>query len=290
MTAPRDLGLPSGIGLWSGFLARLSTAEAVVAVRGIEAKGIGTIWLQEFGGVDPFVRAALYLQATDELRVALGVATIHARDAEAMVAAASALEEAFPGRFVLGLGVSHRHLVEDRGHEYRAPIATMRAYVRDMDAVAGTRRLPPRFLGALGPRMVELAASVVDGAHTYFAPVEHTTAVRTLSGEEFWVAPSIMIALGASGTAWRDGVRRYLELCLGMPNYRRNLERYGFADAGLSPANDRLVDALVVPDEPDGIEARLEAQRAAGADHVVVQFIPPPTAATVLDRLGTRLS
>ena len=289
MSAPRDRRLPGGIGLWSGFLERLSTAEAVVAAREIEAKGIGTIWLQEFGGVDPFVRAALYLQATDELRVALGVATIHARDAEAMVAAATALEEAFPGRFVLGLGVSHRHLVEARGHEYRPPIATMRAYVREMDAIAGTRRLPPRFLGALGPRMVELAASIVDGVHTYFAPVEHTTAVRAVAGDEFWIAPSLMIALGASGTAWRDGVRRYLELCLGMANYRRNLEQYGFADADLSPSNDRLVDALVVPDETDAIEARFDAQRAAGADHVVVQFVPPPTGATVLDRLDAGL-
>ena len=281
MTVP----LPGGAGLWSGFLDRMSAPDAVAAARTIDAAGISTIWLQEFSGVDPFVRAALYLQATTELTVALGVATIHARDPEAMVAAATTLHEAFPGRFLLGLGTSHRQLAEARGGRYERPLAAMRDYLTAMDAAVGRRKLPPRFLGALGPRMVELAGSATDGLHTYFCPVSHTAAARAAVGPDTWIAPTLLVALEGS---WPDAAREYLGFCLGMPNYRNNLRRFGFTRDELDSADDRLLDALVVPDEPAALSARIDAHRAAGADHVVLQFIPPPRGQVVLDRVMTR--
>jgi len=281
--------LPSApLGLWAGFLDRLPAADAVACARDLEAAGVGTIWLQEYSGVDPFVRAALYLAATSRLTVALGVAVIHGRDAEAMVAAASTLEEAFPGRFVLGLGVSHRALVEARGHAVASPLAAMADYLAAMDARVGRRRLPRRVLGALGPRMVDLAATAADGVHTYFSPVAHTAGVRAAVGSEAWVAPTQMVAIGAAGDGWRDEVRPYLQLCLGLPNYTRNLRRFGLTDDDLASTSDRLVDALVSPDEPAALRARLDEQRAAGADQVVVQFVPPPAADVVLRRVQER--
>ena len=268
---------PAGrLGLWGGFLDRLSAAEAVAFARDIEAAGIDTVWLQEYSGVDPFVRAALYLSATTRLSVALGVAVIYARDPEAMVAAATTLEEAFPGRFVLGMGVSHRHLVESRGHRFGPPIATMTAYLAAMDVASGDRRLPVRILGALGPRMIELAGTAADGAHTYFSPVAHTAAARAVMGPEAWLAPTQMVAVTEGTNPWRDRVRRYLGLCLGMPNYVGNLERFGFTAADIESTSDALVDALVVPDDPLAWRARVEEQHAAGADQVVLQLVPPP--------------
>ncbi|MFC5752930.1 TIGR03620 family F420-dependent LLM class oxidoreductase [Actinomadura rugatobispora] len=277
-------GLPGGVGLWGGFLDRLPVAEAVAAVRDVEHAGIGTVWLQEYSGVDPFVRAALYLQATDRLTVALGVATIHARDPEAMVAAASTLHEAFPGRFGLGLGASHRHLAEARGGAYARPLSAMREYLAAMDAAAGRRTLPPRFLGALGPRMIELAGSATDGLHTYFAPVAHTAAAREAVGDGAWIAPSQMVSIGEP-----EAVRHYLQLCLGMPNYRQNLHRFGFSEEDLDTTGDRLVDALAVSDDPSALRTRLDEQRAAGADHVALQLVPPPPSATVLERVAAGL-
>ncbi len=280
---------PRGLGLWAGFLDPLPAAEAVALAGEIEQVGIATIWLQEYSGVDPFVRAALYLSATTSLTVALGVAVIYGRDAEAMVAAASTLEEAFPGRFVLGLGVSHRALVEARGHRYRPPIATIEAYLAAMDATLRKRRLPPRILGALGPKMLDLAGRAADGAHTYFAPVAHTAAARSALGSERWLAPSQMVALSPIGERasedWRDHVRPYLQLCLGMPNYIANLERFGFSRHEIASTSDALVDAIVVADEPERLRGRVEQQRRAGADQVVLQFVPPAPAATIRDRL-----
>ncbi|EFC80498.1 LLM class flavin-dependent oxidoreductase [Parafrankia sp. EUN1f] len=280
--------LPTGIGLWAGFLDQLPAAEAIAAVRDLEKAGITTIWLQEYSSLDPFVRAALYLQATERLTIALGVATIHARDPRAMVGAAATLHEAFPGRFALGLGTSHRHLAEARGSTYTKPLTALRDYLAAMETAAGHRNpLPPRFLGALGPKMIELAGTATDGLHTYFCPVAHTAAARAAVGAGPWIAPSQMVALGATETT--DELRRYLGLCLGMPNYRANLARYGFTDADFAAASDALVDALAVPDEPAALRARLDDQRAAGADHVVLQLVPPPPAARVLDRVADGL-
>jgi probable F420-dependent oxidoreductase len=281
--------MPDGLGLWAGFLDRLPAGEATEAVRVIESIGISTIWLQEYGGADPFVRSTLYLQATERLSVAVGVATIHARDPDAMVAAASALHEAFPGRFVLGLGVSHRHLANARGSTYTRPLSTMREYLAAMDATAGRRTLPPRFLGALGPRMLELAAHASQGLHTYFSPVHHTEVARSAVGSGPWIAPSQMVAINATDLGWREGVRPYLGLCLRMPNYQRNLYRLGFSEQDVESASDRLVDALVVSDCPTALAERLNAQRAASANHIVIQFVPPPPAAVVLNRIAEGL-
>ncbi len=273
-------------GLWAGFLDRLPADQATDCVRDLEADGVGAIWLQEFSGVDPFVRAALYLAATTELVVALGVAVVYGRDAEAMVAVASTLENAFPGRFVLGLGVSHRDLVEARGHDYGPPLSVMATYLQDMHGRLGRRRLPLRILGALGPEMMALAGRTTDGVHTYFAPVAHTAWARAVLGPDRWLAPTQMVALGARGAEWRESVRPYLQLCLGMPNYTRNLRRFGLTGEDLATTSDALVDALVVPDEPGHIGARLDEQRAAGADHVVVQYVPPASAAVIRDRVA----
>lgn len=272
--------LPAGTGLWAGFLDRLPAAEAMAAARTIEAAGVGTIWLQEFSGVDPFLRAAMYLGTTTELTVALGVATIHARDPEAMVAAASTLHEAFPGRFALGMGASHAHLALSRGGVYDKPLAAVRTYLAAMDATLGKRTLPSRFLGALGPKMVELAGTATEGLHSYFSPVAHTLAARTAVGPGPWIAPSQMVVRRG------EDVRPYLGMCLAMPNYRRNLLRFGLTEEDLDTTSDALVDALTVPDEPEALGRRLDEQRAAGADHVVLQLVPPPPAAAVLDRLA----
>ncbi len=278
--------LPSGIGLWGGFLDRLPTTEALAAVRDVEQAGIGTVWLPEFSGVDPFLRAALYLGATESLTVAFGVATIHARDAEAMVAVASTLQEAFPGRIAFGLGVSHRHLAEARGGTYRGPLDAMRNYLTAMTATAGGRQLPPLFLGALGPKMIELAAAAPAGIHTYFCPVAHTRAARAAVGSGPWLAPSQMVAIDAGGRKWRDRARGYLGMCLGMPNYRSNLLRLGFSEDALATQSDELVDALVVADRPSALRERIHQHRDAGADHIVVQLVPPPAAAIVLERVA----
>jgi probable F420-dependent oxidoreductase len=284
--SPQSSGRPefvgtNTLGLWAGFLDQLSLPDAIATAKKIEAFGVDTIWLPEWSGVEPFIRAGLYLAATDRLIVATGVANAHARDADAMVAAASTLEASFPGRFVLGIGVSHRTVVEDRGHMFPPPLTFMREYLDAMSVAARSHPMPPIVLGALGPKMLQLAGSSASGAYSYFCPVAHTIAARRLLSPRSWLISSQMVS-DASSEDWRGRVAHYMGLCLSMPNYTTNLERFGFDARDFANPSDALVDSLVVADDPELLKDRIALQLQAGANHVVVQFVPPPSPLDVM--------
>src|ERR687886_2891821 len=120
------------VGLWSSNLNSVPASQAREAVSEIEEVGYAALWFGEALGREAFTNASMFLSATSRLVVATGIANIFVRDAWATNAAAKTLAEAFPDRFVLGLGVSHRPMVERRGHDYRSPLSTMRAYLDDM--------------------------------------------------------------------------------------------------------------------------------------------------------------
>jgi probable F420-dependent oxidoreductase len=174
------------VGVWLGMLGWAPAAETRAAAAGIEELSYGALWLGEaHSGKEIFSNLGVVLAATSRIVVASGIANIWARDATAMQAGASTLAEAYPGRFVLGLGVSHAPQLAPRGIEYRRPVATMSAYLDAMDAVEYEGPRPPepvyRVLAALRPRMLELARDKARGAHPYFVPPEHTARARQIS-------------------------------------------------------------------------------------------------------------
>ena len=104
----------TGRGVW--FYPDGLTSDGVVDfAKRIESMGYSALWLPEAGGRDPFALAARLLDHTSQLVVATGIANIYARDAAAMKAAQYTLAEQSGDRFLLGIGVSHRLLVEDEG-------------------------------------------------------------------------------------------------------------------------------------------------------------------------------
>ena len=164
--------LPGPVGIWTGALDALEVPAARDQVAALDAQGWDALWFGEAYGREAFSAAALYLGACQRMAIATGIASIYGRDAVAANAAARLLEEQFPGRFVLGLGVSHAPLVERlRGHSYGRPLAAMRDYLDALDAArylaAGGQVAPPRVLAALGPKMLELARDRAAGAHPY---------------------------------------------------------------------------------------------------------------------------
>lgn len=271
-----DLGR---VGIWA-FLDRPSAAEVRDAAAELEALGYRALWIPETLGRDPFVLADMLLAATTSLRVATGIASIWARDAVATNSASRTLGEAHPGRFVLGLGVSHGRMVEDiRGGEYRTPLTTMRAYLDAMDAAFSTAPDPdppvPRVLAALGPRMLALAGERADGAHPYFATPEHTHAARSILGDGPFLAPEQTAVLSTDPEEARRIARGFASAYLGLPNYANNLRRLGFSGDDIEQVSDRIVDATVVWGDTDAIRDRVQAHLDAGADHVCVQVLAP---------------
>jgi probable F420-dependent oxidoreductase len=266
-------------GIWTHTLDLVPATQAVEIVSELEALGFGAVWLPEVAGRDPLIGAAMYLGGTERIVLATGIASIYARDGLATASAHRTLTEAFPDRFVLGLGVSHAPAVEGlRHHQYRPPLAAMREYLDEMDAApyfsAAPTSDPVRVLAALGPKMLDLAAARAAGAHPYFVSVEHTAIARRRLGPDALLAPEQKVVFESDPEVARTIARTAMAVYLGLPNYTNNLRRLGFTDDDLADGgSDRLVDAIVAWGDDEAIAARLRAHQAAGADHVAVQVL-----------------
>jgi probable F420-dependent oxidoreductase len=268
------------VGVWSGQFDFSPAPVVRDAAHEVQDLGYGALWTGEAVGREVLTAAQLLLAATDSLVVATGIANIWARDALAMASGQLALGEAFPGRFVLGIGVSHQPLLDVRGQDYSKPLSFMRDYLAAMDqgydvyrAVEPAPR-PPRVLAALGPRMLELAGERADGAHTYFVPPEHTAQARERLGPGKLLAPEQVCVLSTDPTKAREIARRHTGSYLRLANYTANLKRFGFDDGDFAEAgNDRLVDTICAWGDVDAVAARVKAHLDAGADHVAVQVL-----------------
>lgn len=266
------------VGVWSFALQQMSYRDAGAAVRELEVLGYPATWMPEsLGSKDVMTHAALLLAATERLVIAPGIANIHARDPMAMANGARALAEAYPGRFVLGIGVSHAPSVRLRGGDYGRPIQQMTAY---LDAMAVARYAGvepdepvPLVLAALGPRMLALAAERADGAHPYFVPVEHTPIARERLGPEPCLAVEQTAVLATDPNEARRVGRAFAHHYLALPNYANNLRRLGWSDEDIgNDGSDRLIDAVIAWGDVDAIVSRVRAHLDAGADHVCVQL------------------
>jgi len=272
-----DLGK---VGIWTGQLDFVPAAELREVVQELEALGFGALWFGENIGREPIAQAGLVLSATERLVVATGIMNIWARDPLTTAAGQLTLAEAYPGRFLLGLGVSHARLVDgERGHDYDRPLAHMRDYLDSMDQAAKRYRAArpaesPRVLAALGPRMLALAAERADGAHTYFVPPEHTAMARTILGPDKLLAVEQAVVLEVEPAVARAVGRRYTRRYLPLVNYTNNLRRLGFEDSDFKhEGSDRLVDAVVAWGNVEAVERRVHQHWDAGADHVCLQVI-----------------
>jgi probable F420-dependent oxidoreductase len=267
------------IGLWTFSLELQPMAKSQEAAQEIEELGFETVWLPEAVGREAFAHSALVLAATKKLKVATGIASIAARTAMSMQAGQKTLSEAFPGRFVLGMGVSHGHMVTKlHKSPYEKPYSTMIEYLDAMDSVPFMAAAPTtptyRVLAALGPKMLKLSAERAAGAHPYFTTPEHTATAREILGGGPLLAPEQMVMFETDATKARETARKYMSTYTRLPNYANNLLRLGFTQDEITNQDDRLVDAIVCWGTLDTIAARIKEHHDAGADHVCVQVLP----------------
>jgi probable F420-dependent oxidoreductase len=191
------------------------------------------------------------------------------------------LNEQSGGRFLLGVGVSHRPAVEGiRGHSYGRPVATMRSYLEAMKAspyAAPQPSEPPlTIVAALGPRMMALSAEHADGAHPYNVTPEHTAEARQILGPGKLLCPEIWVLLETDAAKARALGRQALAHYIELENYANNWRRLGFTDADLAGGgSDRLIDENVAWGDENKIRRRIQEHWDAGADHVCIQSISP---------------
>jgi probable F420-dependent oxidoreductase len=266
------------VGLWTMTLDAKDPGESADIAREIESMGYSALWIPEAYGRESFTNASLLLADTTSLIVATGIANIWARDAVASANASKTLTAAYDDRFVLGLGVSHEPLVNGmRGHAYQTPYVAMREYLLAMDqsymlAAEGSAR-SARVIAALGPKMLELAGTLTDGAHPYLVTPAHTAQARSLLGEKF-LGVEQAVVLGQNREESLRRAHEHLEFYTGLPNYRNSWRRQGFSDDDMvRGGSERLCDALVAQGDEGSVLARVREHLDAGADHVCLQVL-----------------
>ena len=277
------------VGIWTGLLDQVPSSQAAEYAAELEELGYGAIWYPEVFGRDPFVAGALLLAGTSSIKVATGIANIYARDPMTMANAQRSVDEAFPGRFLLGLGVSHQSWCRtSAATSTTAPTATC---ATTWPACGRRRSWPtaPRSsrdrAGRARPKMLALSADAAAGAHPYFVPPEHTAVARDVMGPDAALYPEQMVILETDPAAARALARKNMALYLGLPNYTNNLRRLGFEQSDIDGGpgggpSDRLVDAIVAWGTPEQVAARIAEHFDAGADHVCVQVLADSLDAT----------
>ena len=260
MSAKPDLGRFASFGM------EVTPDDAVA----IEALGYGAVWVAgsppaELDWVDPA------LAATSTLKLATGIVNIWTARPEAVADSFHRIESAYPGRFLLGLGVGH----PEADAQFAKPLAALNTYldVLDQHNVPRERRV----LAALGPQVLQLSAQRSAGAHPVLVTPEHTAEARRIIGPDAFLAPAVPVVPTTDVEQARAVGRKTLELYLGLRNYLNNWKRLGFTDEDITrPGSNRLVDSLIVYGTPDTIASRLNEHLEAGADHVPIQLLTSP--------------
>ncbi|MGQ9410071.1 LLM class F420-dependent oxidoreductase [Mycolicibacterium gilvum] len=248
-------------GVWTG--EPVSPDQAVE----IEKLGYGTVWV----GASPAADLAFVepiLEKTESLQVATGIVNIWTADADEVAESYHRIEKAFPGRFLLGVGVGH----PEHTQEYTKPYQALVDYLDRLDAAkVPTSRM---VVAALGPKVLKLAAQRSAGAHPYLTTPVHTGQARELLGPTVLIAPEHKVVLTDDAEKAREIGRGTVDFYLGLSNYVNNWKRLGFTEEDLErPGSDRFIDAVVAYGSPDEIAARLSEHLAAGADHVAIQVL-----------------
>ncbi|EHB58305.1 putative F420-dependent oxidoreductase [Mycolicibacterium rhodesiae JS60] len=248
-------------GVWTG--GPVSPEQA----KEIERLGYGAVWV----GASPAAELAFVepiLERTESLTVATGIVNIWNAPAEEVAASYERIENAYPGRFLLGVGVGH----PEHTQEYQKPYDALVSYLDKLDdkCVPTSRRV----IAALGPQVLRLAAHRSAGAHPYLTTPEHTAQARDLVGSSVYLAPEHKVVLTTDADEARTLGRDSVGFYLGLSNYVNNWKRLGFTDTDVEqPGSDKLIDAVIAYGTPEAIAARLNEHLDAGADHVTIQVL-----------------
>lgn len=257
--------------------AARSLDSAIERVKLAESLGYETVYVTHIAGRESLTVLTAYALATERIRVGTGVVPIYTRTPATMGQTAATIDELSNGRLTLGLGVSHRIVVEGwHGQSIDRPVKEMREYasivraiLRGEDPPAGEKwstsfhlsGLEPRpelpiYIAALSPAMLRLAGEIGDGVLLWLCSPQYIENVvipevtkgreragRTLDG--FDIVPAVPAALVEDPTEAFAAMRRDLLPYFGLPFYRAMLERSGFeADIAAFDAAGGDVDAM----------------------------------------------
>jgi probable F420-dependent oxidoreductase len=265
-------------GIWSAELRFGDPGSIAAAAAELEDLGYTTLWVPGGIGGEVFLESERLLAHTREAKVAIGVLNLWMHTANETAAEHHSITTRFPGRFLLGIGISHSALVDTEWNQrYQRPVASTAAFLDGLDAADHPVPVAERVLAALGPNMLALAHERAAGVHPYLVPPEHSAIARAAVGADALVAPCQHAVLDTDPATARATAREMLSIYLTLPNYVRSWLRLGFTEDDVAGAgSDHLVDTVVVWGDEAAIAERVQAHLDAGADHVCVQVAKTP--------------
>jgi probable F420-dependent oxidoreductase len=270
--ARQSLG-PVGVALPASFTATPPVDAQREAIGRLERAGYRAAWTNEMIGKDAITQLAVLLAATSRMVFGTCIANIWAREPQTANAAAATLAQAYPGRFVLGLGVGYPEQAAGTGRDFGSPLATMRDYLARMAAPTW----PPapdaayaRIIAANGPKMLALAGEIADGALPAGLPPEATAEARQVLGPDKLLVVGLSVVIDTDTDRARTGARERVSAGLGLPSFAATIARLGYSAREIAEVSDRLVDAAIAHGDPDAIAGKVREHIAAGADHVTL--------------------
>ena len=260
------------LGVWYS-TDKCTAAQVADLARVVERNGYSAYWYPESRGYESMSIAGYLLSNSQKLIVGSSIANIYARDPFTARRGMVSLNDLYGGRFILGLGVSHRPMVEGvRGHRYDKPLATMRAYLDGLNKDFPEGKDAPVALAALGPKMLELSAKRTLGALPYNVTPKHTALAAKILGRDKMLAVEQKVTIETNPAKARALGRKELSRYMVLDNYRNNWLRDGFSEADLANGgSDKFIDAMCLWGDADTVRKGLRAHFDAGATHVCLQ-------------------
>ena len=231
-----------GVALPVSFAGTPSANPQRAAVGRLERAGYHAVWTNEVIGKDALVQLAVLLSATERMVFGTCIANIWARPAQTMHAAAAQLAEAYPGRFVLGLGVGYPEQAASTGQEFGNPLATMGDYLNRM----GSPTWPPapdlsypRIVAANGPKMLALGGDIADGALPAMLPPEFTAQARRVLGPDKLLVVGLSVVVDGDGGAAKTAAREAVSVRLAMKSFAARVAELGYSTHDLAEVSRR---------------------------------------------------
>ncbi|NEA31887.1 TIGR03620 family F420-dependent LLM class oxidoreductase [Streptomyces sp. SID13031] len=270
------------VGVWSMEL-RNAGQPGVDAAAELADRGLTALWIPGLDGRGVFADTDELLLASPETYVVLGVLGIWRQEASVLSARVRELDLRHGPRTIVGLGVSDRNAAAAVGRTYTSPVGAVSEYLDELAQEPSPIARERLLLGALGPRMAQLAAERTAGIHPFLVNPDYTARMRDQLGSNALIAPHQAVVFSTDAEQARAVARDQLGMFIGFDAYRNNLRRIGFTDSDLVPGgSDRVIDALVAWGDEEAIGRRLREHLDAGADHVAVQVLPAAPAGNSL--------
>jgi F420-dependent oxidoreductase-like protein len=272
--------------------------ESVARAKAAERLGFESVWTTQLPDArDATLVLAAYAGATQRVGLATGVLPIYTRHPTAMVQMAATLDELSGGRFILGIGISHKVTVESMwGLRLDSPVDAMREYLEILRAslrdgatavegehfsarwaYSAPRRVElPIMISALNPRMLELAGERADGVVLWMCSPDYIrdqviptlTAGRQKAGkslEGFEIVAAVPVCLTSDRAAALAVFRQTVERYANLPYYRKMMDASGFkSELEAGAISDGMMDELAGIGDERQVREAIRHYREAG--------------------------